>query len=215
MENKIFFNFCFFHENKLNSFLYLAPRLKNIKNMELNDNLYQKEKITIDLKKANWYLGLFSIPIIAIYFIPFIMIWGLDFKEPNIHWGIPLICLILSIILHELIHGVVFACYVKEGFKSIKFGVLWKSLTPYCHCKEPLKIKHYRLSIVMPFIVLGVIPFIISLFLGNSLLLVWGTFMTMSAMGDLMIIYLLKNEKDTTWVEDHPSEVGCFVYRKK
>jgi hypothetical protein len=36
----------------------------------------------------------------------------------------------IGIILHELIHGITWAKYTKDGFKSIRFGVLWKFLTP-------------------------------------------------------------------------------------
>jgi hypothetical protein len=32
-------------------------------------------------------------------------------------------------IMHELIHGITWAKYTKDGFKSIRFGVLWKFLT--------------------------------------------------------------------------------------
>jgi hypothetical protein len=66
---------------------------------------------------------------------------------------IVLIALTIGIILHEL-HGITWAKYTKDGFKSIRFGVLWKFLTPYCHCKEPL-VKHYIIGGIMPAIVLG------------------------------------------------------------
>jgi hypothetical protein len=42
---------------------------------------------------------------------------------------IVLIALTIGIILHELIHGITWAKYTKDGFKSIRFGVLWKFLT--------------------------------------------------------------------------------------
>jgi hypothetical protein len=36
----------------------------------------------------------------------------------------------------------------------------------------------------------------------------------MAAAGDFMIINMLKNEKADDLVLDHPTRVGCFVYRK-
>jgi fatty-acid desaturase len=55
---------------------------------------------------------------------------------------IVLIALTIGIILHELIHGITWAKYTKDGFKSIRFGVLWKFLT-LLPLQEPLLVKHY------------------------------------------------------------------------
>lgn len=188
--------------------------------MEFEENLYKKEKLVVDLVKANLYSCVFAIPVILLYGVAFVLMWGINFRnfEGNqllsnvVFW---VFGFILGIVLHELIHGIVFARYAKRGFKSIKFGILWKMLTPYCHCKEPLQVKYYRLALVMPAVVLGFIPFLVSLFLGNFSLLIFAGIMTTSAIGDFMIIHLLRKEKSTDWVEDHPTEVGCFIYRKK
>jgi hypothetical protein len=105
--------------------------------------------------------------------------------------------------------------YTKNGFKSIKFGVLWKVLTPYCHCSEPLKVKHYITGAIMPAIILGFLPFVYSLFTGNALWLFFGIFFTMSAVGDFLIVNLVRKENMNSLVLDHPSEVGCYVFRKE
>jgi len=121
----------------------------------------------------------------------------------------------IGIIAHELIHGITWAMYTKNGFKSIKFGVLWKVLTPYCHCSEPLKVKHYITGAIMPAIILGFLPFVYSLFTGNALWLFFGIFFTMSAVGDFLIVNLVRKENMNSLVLDHPSEVGCYVFRKE
>lgn len=86
-------------------------------------------------------------------------------------------------------------------------------LTPYCHCKEPLKVKHYIAGALMPAIILGIIPSLISILTGNTLLLFTGIF-TVVAAGDFMIVQLLYKEDMNDYVEDHPSEAGCYIYRK-
>ncbi|MGQ0828185.1 MAG: DUF3267 domain-containing protein [Bacteroidota bacterium] len=120
----------------------------------------------------------------------------------------------MGIVLHELIHGIVWSRFTKDGFRSIKFGVLWKMLTPYCHCKEPLKVSQYITGVIMPAIILGVVPAIISIVIGNIGLLVFGIFFTMVAVGDFLIINLLRKENKDSLVLDHPSEAGFFIYRK-
>ena len=122
--------------------------------------------------------------------------------------------IIMGVIIHELIHGFVWSIYAKNGFKSIKFGILWKMLTPYCHCKEPLKVRHYILGAIAPGLILGIIPAFLAIFTGNLYLLLFGIFFTMAAAGDFLIVNLIRKENMDDYVQDHPSEVGCYIYRK-
>lgn len=191
---------------------------------------YTQEKKTIDLAKANGTALMINIPWIILFALPYYLIWGEQFsfnfiKEnlPNYGlWSIILypitivLFMIIPIVVHELIHGLFFGIYAKSGFKSISFGVLWKYLTPYCHCNEPLLLKHYIIGAIMPGIILGLIPSILALVLGSMPLLILGWYMTIGAAGDIMIIKLLWNEdKSISYVLDHPSEAGCYIYRKE
>ena len=186
----------------------------------MNLENYNQEKKTIDLMKANLvalkYFAFFAL----IFGLPYYLIWGInlsELKSGNIIFRafIPLIALFLGIIIHELIHGVFFAKYAERGFKSIKFGILWKTLTPYCHCKEPLKIKEYIVALLAPLIILGILPAIIGLSIGNIALLIFGIFFSGAAAGDIMIYQLIKKENPEDYVQDHPSEAGYFIFRKK
>jgi hypothetical protein len=76
---------------------------------------------------------------------------------------IVLIALTIGIILHELIHGITWAKYTKDGFKSIRFEY-FEILDSYCHCKEPLLVKHY---IIISSYCLGVFPALLSFITGN------------------------------------------------
>ena len=191
---------------------------------------YNKEQLTFDLAKLNLYGFLGFIPVILIYVIPFYLFWDETFSIEgfkNLGFGKELVdyafgysffivfIMLLGIIIHELIHGITFSFFAKTGFKAIKFGVIWKMLTPYCHCTEPLLVKHYRIGGIMPAVILGFLPFIYSLLFGNIFCLIFALFFTMAAIGDFYIIYLLRNESKNSMVLDHPSEVGCFIYRKK
>jgi hypothetical protein len=191
---------------------------------------YNKEQLTFDLAKLNLYGFLGFIPVILIYVIPFYLFWDETFSIEgfkNLGFGKELVdyafgysffivfIMLLGIIIHELIHGITFSFFAKTGFKAIKFGVIWKMLTPYCHCTEPLLVKHYRIGGIMPAVILGFLPFIYSLLFGNIFCLIFALFFTMAAIGDFYIIYLLRNESKNSMVLDHPTEVGCFIYRKK
>lgn len=185
---------------------------------------FVKEEKIIDLAKANFYGFIGLIPIAILYGVPFFLLWPDVFSKEAVKESLdgaflsltlgPLIIMVVGVVLHELLHGLTWSLFTKHGFKSIRFGIMKKMLTPYCHCKEPLKIKHYILGAVMPGIVLGFMPFLISLYLGSFSWLLLAIFFTMAAIGDFMIIHLLRKENREDYVLDHPSEAGCYVFRK-
>lgn len=167
---------------------------------------YTKEKRTIDLIKANGFSLLLLVIVGVLYITPYYLVWfvGLSPRDFFVHfsenWNLTIAILvlpilILGIVLHELFHGIVWARFAKDGFRSIKFGVMWEMLTPYCHCKEPLTVKQYILGAAMPCIILGVVPAVLAIVLGSFVLLLFGLFFTATAAGDIMIIYLLRKEK--------------------
>lgn len=197
-----------------------------------NTEDYIQEKLTIDLIRANIYSLLIALPLGLIYGIPYGLIWHNQFTLDNLkeivvrldhnHDMNPVVVLIvffvvftIGIIAHELIHGIVWAVYAKNGFKSIKFGVMWKMLTPYCHCKEALTIKQYVIGAIMPAIILGFLPAIYGIVIGNIGWLLFGLMFSIAASGDFMIVWLLRKENMNDYVQDHPTEAGCYVYRKK
>jgi len=189
---------------------------------------FNKTKLTIDIVWANVFGILILLPIGLLFGLPYYLLWGADFGINTIKellgsvtvglvfaytFGL-IITMLLGVVLHELIHGVVWAKYAKRGFKSIKFGVIMKLLTPYCHCKEPLQVKHYILGALMPAIILGLLPGVAAIIIGHFNMLLFGLFFTMAASGDFLVVNLLRKEDMKSFVQDHPSEAGCYVYRK-
>ncbi len=184
-------------------------------------NNYKKELRTVNLVWANIFSLLILIPIFLIFGVPYCFIWGfevdfIDFQPPMVFLKFLYVFIIIisGIIVHELIHGITWAIFSKNGFKSIKFGILFKMLTPYCHCKEPLRVRDYIIGAIMPAIVLGIIPSLIAIIIGNLSLLSFGMFFTMAAAGDFLIINVIRKENKDDFVQDHPSEAGCYIYKK-
>jgi len=136
--------------------------------------------------------------------------------EVLLNIGLFLVLFLVGIVLHELFHGVVWALFTERGMKSIRFGVIKDPFfAPYCHCVEPLLIKHYVLGAISPALLLGIIPLIYSFISGNLLVHVYGFFFFVAAAGDFMIIRLLVKEKNgNALVLDHPSELGYYIYKK-
>jgi hypothetical protein len=129
----------------------------------------------------------------------------------TIPWWIKVISILLSIVVHELIHGVIFALYSPRGFKSVSFGFNVKLGAFYCHCEDPLKVKHYMLAGIAPLIVLGLIPLMVGLSTGIAWAKTFGLLLTIGGFGDLLVfIKLLKFDRNLV-IRDHPEKLGFII----
>jgi len=76
-------------------------------------------------------------------------------------------------------------------------------------------VREYQIGAAAPGIILGILPSVVALFLGNIVWLAFGLFFTMAAGGDLMIILMLNRQGRESLVQDHPSKIGCLIYPKE
>ena len=118
----------------------------------------------------------------------------------------------LLLVPHELIHGLTSIVVGKAKWKDLKFGMMWKKCAAYCHCNKPLTVAQYRYFLLMPLVILGIIPSILSFILGNSLILLYGMIGITVAIGDICMVWMLRKEDGHTKVYDHPSTAGYFLF---
>lgn len=119
----------------------------------------------------------------------------------------------VSIFFHELLHAAVFALFAKNKWTSVKIGVLWKHITPYAHCSEPLKKTEYALALVAPGIVLGLMPVCYAFFYSHILSLLYGLIMLSAAMGDIIILAMVLRVPKGKKVLDHKNKVGFWIVK--
>ncbi len=187
----------------------------------------ENKEITFTAMEANVYALVFLLPVILILIVPYYFIWTEQFTKDQItkyvhikegwnlaDWTVIISIILAGIVIHELLHGLGWSFYAKNGWKSIKFGIMWSFLTPYCHCSESLLMGPYRIGSMLPAIALGIVPAIIAMATGNLGLMVFGFFFTFAAGGDFLILWLLRKEKPNTLVKDHPDKIGCIIYRE-
>ena len=189
--------------------------------METTDSTqYTRLDRTISFGRANLLGILILFPLIFLPFGLYILIWGgknlLASTQTLTQNPLVLVAgLLILTILHELIHGITWQILSRSGWKDVQYGIKWKTLTPYAHLKKPIDIRPYRWGGVMPGILTGLLPALIGLVSGNGALFVVGIFMIAAAGGDLMVLWLLRNDKHPALVEDHPTEAGCNVLVEK
>lgn len=157
---------------------------------------------------------LIAIPIAVIQVVTFFLMHGFPITPANKNTTLYGFLLLFGILIHELIHMFAWAFFAKKSLKAFKLGFQWKSLTPYAHCKEPMDILPYRIGSFAPGLLLGILPWIISLFTGDILLFFFGFLYTTAAGGDFLILWVIRNVKPNTLVEDHPSNAGCTIFEQ-
>jgi ABC-type branched-subunit amino acid transport system permease subunit len=171
-----------------------------------------KEDATIEMDKVNKIVSWASILIIAIVVLLYHIIWGISGLDSGLHFVFIIVMSFVLIGVHELLHGIGFKFFGKVAWTDIKYGIMWKELMPYAHCKKEIGINAYRAAVLLPLIVLGIIPMIIGLVVGNGVITTVGTWMTVAALGDVIIFYLLLPYDARCKIKDHPDKIGCEVY---
>ena len=109
------------------------------------------------------------------------------------------------------------AMFAKDHWKSIRFGVIWKALTPYCTCLRPVKRGQYILGAAMPTLVLGIGLTTAAALTGSFSVFILAIAMIFSGGGDFTIILkiLLHRQRGKEAVYyDHPYECGVVVFEK-
>ena len=185
---------------------------------------------TLSGLRANLYGLLFAIPVLLLAGVPYMFIWSdaalgwpdgllsavyrnkvIIQQAIDAKWWL-LLLLTAGIVLHELIHGICMAAFARNGWKSVTFGFNTKAIAPYAHCKEPLSPDAYRLSLMMPGLLLGDAPILIAWFTGNMLFLFFGILFCWAASGDVVVLWL--SRKITGGVlQDHPDKIG-FIHKQ-
>lgn len=169
-----------------------------------------KRDLSVSMERANIIVLFIAPPVVILQFALF------EFFHPSSalmtwHFLIFLAVVIIGVLVHELVHGVTWAIVGRKPWSSIKFGVQTRTLTPYCHLTEPIEVNAYRTGAFMPGLVVGILPFIYSLFTGDPNWFWFSLIHVSAAGGDWLVLWLLRKVKEGSLVEDHPTQAGCYV----
>ncbi|MCQ4638254.1 DUF3267 domain-containing protein [Anaerovorax odorimutans] len=176
---------------------------------------YSEHVETISVIKANIWALVTAGPFVAAAAVLYLTKWGEILISIRIGGVILFLLLfLLSIPVHEGLHGLTWGICCRNHFRSIRFGIMKESGTPYCHCMEPLGFGSYIAGGLMPFLVLGIGLFLVSLYVHSSLVLLLSMMNILCAGGDTTIALLLLRYRDAE-ILDHPTECGFAAFRKE
>ena len=179
------------------------------------DRGYEAYEGIISIVKANVLALVTAGPFAALAAALYIMKWGgVSFSLGLKGVVLFVVFFLISIPIHEGIHGLVWGCFCKKRFKSIRFGIMKESGTPYCHCMEPLRFGGYILGCLAPFLILGIGLFLVSLFTQSSLLLLLSILNLLCAGGDTTIALMLLPHLNAE-ILDHPTDCVFVAFCKE
>lgn len=186
--------------------------------VQMQDQGYSRHNLIIGITAANTLGILLTVPFVAI--LAWIYLTVNPFNSITFSAAGPALLLpvfFVLIVLHELVHGITWSCFTQNRMKDIKFGVMWKYLTPYCKCRKPLKKGQYITGALMPAIVLGILPAIASIIAGSLFVFALAELMIMSGGGDFLIVaktLRYRAQSRDTLFRDHPYEAGLVMFDK-
>ena len=127
-------------------------------------------------------------------------------------WWLFLPIIFIGIFLHEVVHAVVFSILGDEGFKYVHIGIQWDTITPYAHYGKPIRALYYRIALLTPALILGALPIAVGLLFHQGILFIFGLLFLLFSGGDLLILWLIRKVSNNSYVKDHPTRAGCYVY---
>lgn len=170
----------------------------------------------VPLSKVNKYSFPFILLTLLLFIPTYYVLHGFD----DVHrvstlliiaiFGIP--GFIIGNVLHELVHAIAWMLFGNAKFRDIKFGFDLKSVAAYAHLKTPIKLSAYRVSIMLPGIIVGLLPGMWAMFTGDFVMLLWGIIFSISAASDFIVYRILSDLPGKTLISDHEEEIGCKVH---
>jgi len=149
----------------------------------------------------------------------YVALWGLPSRESvraltRAGWLatlLPWAVIGVSAVVHEALHAVGFRAFGGVPWRSIRFGVNWRLLTPFAGTSTPMSARAYRWAGALPGLVLGVAPAVAGLALGSGWLASYGAFMLGAAGGDAVALWAIRRVPSGARVRDSRHRVGCEV----
>lgn len=168
------------------------------------------------MKKYNLFemkmksINIFSIIIVIILSIITLIIKP-NYNINDINFILIFLFMIPCFMLHEIIHSI---AYILCGanFKNITYGAHLEKGIFCCLCKQNITKTNVLVSLLAPFIVIGVIPYILGIIIPNDFLIYLSIINISGSAGDLMMFYSLSHLKNFEFSEyDNPVAFGLYT----
>lgn len=152
-----------------------------------------------------------SIVLMLVPLIPHVLIWGFQSEFSRSAYLLGVLALIVLIVVHEATHALGWILFAGVPPRQIRFGFAWKTLSPYAHAQVAMPVGGYRIGVVLPLIVTGILPVVIGTLSNSGWLTATGAMLVSAAVGDLAVLWVIRDVPAGVQVIDHPQNAGCYV----
>jgi hypothetical protein len=174
---------------------------------------YKKIIVKPDFKKVTIISTLVAITIIVLGILIQILIW----KETNFSIDFILIIIFLAayiagLMLHELIHALAMRIISGVSFSNIQFGFNRRYLSPYTYCNKIVPVRGFRVGLLLPVLITGLLPMIIGIATNTLVITLIGGLLTAGGVGDIIGFCHLIKLPGNALLYDYRYALGCEVY---
>lgn len=168
----------------------------------------KKKYYLFELKPVE--LNVVCILLLALMFLITIAL-GIPFNLTDRMFALTFAFMIPYFLLHEVLHSV---SYVLNGakFKNITYGAHLEKGVLCCLCKQNITRRNILISLLFPFIFIGVITYIIGVLINSPVLILLSIMNISGCSGDLMMFLALSKLKNYEYSEyDDPTSFGLYT----
>lgn len=167
-------------------------------------------------------VGKYNLPFM-IFPSVFLFIYVINFSAADFTVGLDQFITVQNLFLvfaggflaHELLHLVAWRFMSGYPFRRFRMGMRWHSFTPVITCMRPMPINAFRVGVLFPFFVMGVLPLAFAFYLNEPWLLFAAVIYMAWASADILTFILLWTYSSRTFVEMHSSKLGIIVFNPK
>lgn len=110
-----------------------------------------------------------------------------------------------------MLHALFFGIFSPKGFRSISF-IRHKGGIRFCHCNESIRMWQYRVSCLLPILLLGIIPLLFGMVTGSYSVFLFSLFMIIGSLDDIYILWKLRSFGRDTFINDCSQELRFEVW---
>jgi hypothetical protein len=154
---------------------------------------------------------LYGIILLIVPLVPFVVLHGVSPLFGGFRPVAFFLLIVVFTLAHEGFHVFGWKYWGSLPWRDFEFGFKWEALAPYAHAKKPMRVDAYRLGTVLPLLMTGLLPYVFALVIGDGMMTLLGTLMISAAVGDLYVLWTLRDVSADATVVDHPENVGCII----
>jgi hypothetical protein len=187
---------------------------ESMKDSTHNGPLQKVAEVRIGMVFVNVVAIAFAVPVIAGFMFLVMGPLGAEAPELDELVGFAGGAFVL-VVIHELLHGAAAMLFAGLKWKTLKFGVNWKALAPYCNCVEPVPLGKFRMVALFPLAVTAPVCFVLMLWHPSFATAGLAATAMLGAIGDvIMCLRILGYDSKLLIVED-PSGIGGDIFSRE